>query len=213
MVDVIDAFGPETLAGSLPPRPGPDLWPYLDAAARCIERFGFSRTRVTDVAREMGVDRTTVYRRVGSMDHILGLLIARELHFLMDGIPRRVAPGSSAAELVVDLLAGAVEHALAHPVLAKVLRDEPEVAGRLLPAGTAALLERVVTTLAPPMRAAMDAGLIARRDPVIVTEWIARTGLSLLVAPPPVELRPFLREVLEPVLAPAAPTAPHGDGR
>lgn len=186
----------------MPRRPDPGIWPYLDAAARCIERFGFQRTSVRDVAREAGVERTTIYRHVGSMDHILGSLIARDLHLLMDSVPRRVDNRRAAPEVVVELLAGAIEHALGHPVLMKVLRDEPEAAGRLLPRGVTALVSRVTTTLSPLVEQAMDAGVIARRDPVIVTEWISRIALSLLVAPPPGDLRRFLAEVLEPLLTP-----------
>jgi AcrR family transcriptional regulator len=201
---VVD-FEPMVADTGLPPRPDPALWPYLDAAARCIERFGFQRTGVRDVAREAGVDRTTVYRHVGSMDHILRLLIARDLHIVMERVPQRIVPGRSGPDQVVEILAGTIEHALRHPALVKILQDEPEVAGRLLPTGVSALVRRVATTLAPLLAAAMDTGLVARRDPMIVTEWIARIGLSLLVAPPPGDIRPFLHEVLDPVLTPIPP--------
>jgi AcrR family transcriptional regulator len=185
---------------TLPPRPDPSVWPYLDAAARCIERFGWERTSVRDVAREAGVERTTIYRHVGSMDDIFRLLVARELHQMMDALPTAVPPGVAGPDFVVEVVAAAVEHALAHPVLAKILSDEPEVIARLMASGIADLVARVATTIAPMLRVAMDGGLIAQRDPVVVTEWVVRTGLSLLVVPPPIELRAFLREVLDPVL-------------
>jgi AcrR family transcriptional regulator len=184
----------------LPPVPDPSVWPYLDAATRCIERYGWAHTTVRDVAREAGVERTTVYRRVGSMEQIFRLVVARELHRLMTDIPASTPDGASGCETVIDLLAAAVEQALAHPVVAKVLADEPELIGAFLGRGVADLVERATTTLSPVLTAAMDAGLIAPRDPVITTEWIVRIGLSLLIAPPPGDLRYFLRHVLEPLL-------------
>jgi AcrR family transcriptional regulator len=188
-------------ASGLPPRPDESVWPYLDAAIRCIERFGYQRTSVRDVAREAGVERTTVYRNVGSMDDIFALLVARELHDLMDAAPQRIPAGASGAEVVVELVASSIEHAHAHPVLAKVLADEPEVLAGSVSRGVPELIERVVATLGPSVGAGMTAGLLATRDPMIVTDWIVRVALSLLLAPPPGDLRGFLREVIEPVLA------------
>src|SRR5882672_10500764 len=94
------------LDGGLPPRPDESVWPYLDAAARCIERFGWQRTSVKDVAREAGVERTTVYRNVGSMEDIFRALVARELHELMESVPRRVPPNAVGSEVVIELVAG-----------------------------------------------------------------------------------------------------------
>ena len=47
----------------IPSPPGGDLDPYLDAATRCFVRYGVRRTSVQDVADELGVNRTTLYRR------------------------------------------------------------------------------------------------------------------------------------------------------
>lgn len=184
----------------LPPRPDESVWPYLDAAVRCIERFGYERTSVRDVAREAGVERTTVYRNVGSMDDIFRLLVARELHQLMESMPVRVAAHATGVDVVVELVAGSIEHARAHPVLAKVIADEPEVLSGFVASGVAELITRVVETLGPSVESGMQAGLLAPRNPAIVTEWVVRVALSLLITPPPADLRVFLREVLEPVL-------------
>lgn len=90
---------------ALPPRPDESLTPFLDAAARCIERFGWARTSVRDVAAEAGVERTTVYRRVGSMGDILRLLVARELHALVALLPTWARHDLPVPEMAIDLLA------------------------------------------------------------------------------------------------------------
>lgn len=197
---LLELFGGAGEAAGLPPVPDESVWPFLDAATRCIERYGWARTSVRDVAREAGVERTTVYRRVGSMEQIFRLVVARELHRLMADIPTAIPPGASGSEIVINLLAAAVEHSWAHPVVAKVLVDEPELIGAFLAQGVPDLVGRATATLSPLLAAAMDAGVVARRDPVIVTEWIVRIGLSLLVAPPPADLRAFLTEALGPLL-------------
>lgn len=43
----------------------------LEAAQRCIERFGVEKTAIADVAAEVGVTRRTVYRYFNSTDELL----------------------------------------------------------------------------------------------------------------------------------------------
>lgn len=197
-----DVFAFPGSLGGLPESPDESLWPFLDAATRCIERFGWKRTSVQDVAREAGVERTTIYRRVGSMDDIFRLLIARELNELMATVPSRVPTDATMPEAVVALVAGSLEHAKAHPVLAKVLADEPDVVASFIADGLAPLVERATSTLAPLVEMSMAAGLLAKRDAVVVTDWIVRTALTLLVAPPPIPIEQYLTAVFAPVLTP-----------
>src|SRR3546814_4780239 len=70
---------PAFAALGLPTLPSPALDPYLDAAARCFVRHGLRRTRVTDIADDVGVSRVTVYRQVGTVEDAARLLLAREL--------------------------------------------------------------------------------------------------------------------------------------
>lgn len=200
MVLLAEVFTP---AGGLPPLPDESVERYLDAAESCIVRFGWSRTSVKDVAAAVGVERTTVYRRVGSMDDILRLLVARELHRLVALLPTWVPEGEDLPEVAVELLASSIDWCRAHPMLVKVLADEPEAAASVLVEGSAGLVERIVELVEPRLADAMDLGLLGRRDPGVLADWIARIGLSLLIVPPPGDLRHYLREVLGPVLAPS----------
>src|SRR3546814_14573596 len=61
----------------VPPVPAVELDRYLGAAARRFTRFRITRTRVPDVAAEVGVSRVTVYRQVGTVEEMPGLLLAR----------------------------------------------------------------------------------------------------------------------------------------
>ena len=191
------------LVRGLPAPPPPALDVYLDAAARCFARYGIKRTSVQDVAQELRVNRTTVYRQVGTVESMVRLLTAREMHRLLADLPRH-ATGPFGPEAAVELLARAVDFARAHPVVAKVIADEPELLGLSL-ADMPEVLRRCATAIAPLLDAAMSAGHLARRDPLVVAEWLTRIGTTVILAPPPGDLRDFLREVLVPALRPVSP--------
>ncbi|MGI8794121.1 MAG: TetR/AcrR family transcriptional regulator [Acidimicrobiales bacterium] len=192
------------LAAGLPPAPPPDLDPYLDAAIRCFARYGVGRTTVQDIARELAVDRTTVYRRIGGIDDLTRALVARELRRLLAGLPAHIPSEADpfGPEAIVELVTAAVSLARDHAVLAKVLADEQERIGPFLTKELATLIDRVATAIRPLLEMAMEQGGIARRDPRRLSEWLVRTGISVLVSPPRDDLRSFLSEVLVPALTP-----------
>lgn len=186
------------LAAGLPAPPA-QLDPYLDAAARCFARHGIRRTSVQDVARELRVDRTTVYRQVGNVDRIVRLLMARELHRLLEALPASLLD-LRGPDVIVDVLATVVAYGRNHPVLAKVVADEPELIGPFLVTEAPALLDQIAALLVPALEAAMDAGELARRDPDAVAHFLVRLCLSYLLAPPPGDVAAVLGELLVPAL-------------
>lgn len=177
----------------------PGLDPYLDAAARCFERYGFTRTTVPDVARELGVSRSTVYRRVGSIRRLGRQLLAREVRRALPELGRALTlPGP---ESLVEIVATVVTFAHEHGVLRKLARDEPEFVGSVLVSEYPRVLAAVVPLLAPPIRRAMRRGVIAKRDPAVLAEWIVRLTVSLALTPPLSDVRATLRDILLPVLS------------
>ena len=189
------------LAAGLP-APSPALDPFLDAATSCFARHGVRRTSVQDIARELRVDRTTVYRQVGNVDRIVQLLMARELHRLIEALPESVR-GLEGPEVIVDVLATVVSYGRNHPVLAKVLADEPELIGPFLVTEALPMIDAIAALIAPILGAAMAAGELARRDPLAVAHGLVRMCLSYLLAPPPGDLTASLSELLIPALTPS----------
>jgi AcrR family transcriptional regulator len=188
-----------SLAQGLPPVPSPELDPYLDAAAACFARHGISRTSVPDIARELGISRTTVYRQVGTVEQAARLLLARELHRLLAQLPKALQ-GAGGPETITRLVATVAVFAREHPVLAKVVADEPELIGPFLVAELPELVSRVSTITIPLLERAMGAGLIHRRDPGVLAELLVRTTISLALAPPSTGVEAYLEETLLPVL-------------
>jgi AcrR family transcriptional regulator len=179
----------------------PDLDPFLDAAARCFARHGLRRTSVQDVARELGVDRTTVYRQVGTIPQQARLLASRELQRLVASIPGRAPQPVGPAE-IISIMASVIDDVRAHPVMAKLLADDTDTITLSTLTELPTLLARVAAGLAPMLAAAMDAGQVARRDPNILAEWLIRLVVTLVLVPPSNELRAFLSELLLPALTP-----------
>ncbi len=195
---------PDGAASGLPDPPAPELDPYLDAAARCFARHGISRTRVPDIADELGVSRVTVYRRAGNVDAMARLLLARELHLIVDGLPEVIAEHEG-PQVVVAVVESVLAQALHHPVLVKVLTDDAEIIGPLLTQALPTLIERAVAGAAPLLEAAMASGEIARRDAHALAEWLVRLTITLVLAPPQGDLRELLEQLLIPALSPEAP--------
>jgi len=203
---------PESIQG-FPPLPPASLDPFLDATSRCFARYGVRRTSVQDVAQELGVNRTTVYRQVGNIEQQAMLLAVRDSHRLLSSLPARVTfpigPRS-----VVDLVATLVREARAHPVLAKMLADERDLIGSFVARDVPDLLERTTAAFVPLVSLAIGTGNLARRDPTALAQWLVRITASLILIEPPGELEDFLAELLIPALAPSsADPAPRGRRR
>ena len=185
----------------LPAAPSSDLDPYLDAAARCMARHGIKRTSVQDVARELGINRATVYRNVGGVDDMVRLLVARELHTLLAEVARIELTPRNGPKVVVRLVATVVRYARNHPVARKVLDDEPELIGPFLITYLPDVVRRVAEQVTPILVWAQGNGALAKRDPGLLAEWLVRTAVSLILDPlPDDEIEVFLCELLLPAL-------------
>lgn len=189
------------LSERLPLPPDPALNPLLDAAARCLARHGISKTTLSDIAREMGVAPSTVYRKVGSVDNVTMLVFAREAQRFLERVPATLA-SATGPRAITTLMADAIQTLADDPVAAKVLRDEGDWMGRMVTRQLDHLLAQGVDIAAPLLAATMAAGLVRTRDPEQLAHWLLRIALAALVAPPPGDLQAALDDLLLPVLQP-----------
>lgn len=188
-----------SIASELPAAPSAALDAYLDAAAACFARHGISRTAVPDIARELGVSRTTVYRQIGTVEEAARLLLARELRRFLASLPTAV-DGVVGPESVTRLMAAIVRFGHDHPVLSKILADEPELIGPYLTRELGELVDRVSAMIVPLLERAMTQGLLWPRDPAMLAEFLIRTTISLLVAPPSGDVLTYLEQTVLPLL-------------
>lgn len=124
--------------------PGPDER-IVDAAVRCLARFGLSKTTIEDIAREAGVGRATVYRAFpGGRESLLDAVFTAEVARYFVELDRALC----AADSFEDLLVAAVGHSLRflseHPALRTIVALEP---GVLLPQFSFQHLEPVLAVV------------------------------------------------------------------
>ena len=194
------------LAEQLPGAPDESLDELLDATVDCIARFGLAKTSLSDIARELGVAPSTVYRKVGTVEHAVRLVMAREGHRQLARIPEVIA-GVEGPRVITVFLAETITAAANHPVVARILHDESDWMGRL---ATRTLDERLAdgaAVAAPFLASAMEAGFVRRQDPVALAHWLVRVSTICLLSPPPGDLVDALDALLLPMLSPT-PTDP-----
>lgn len=189
------------LAAGLPGPPPASLDPVLDATVECISRYGLAKTSLSDIARELGVAPSTVYRKVGSVENAAQLVVLREGHRMLARMPEVVA-GATGPRIITVFLAECIERCRRHPMVEKVLRDEVDWVGRLATRRIDEALTRSAEAAAPLLASAMDAGLVRRQDPLALGHWIARIAVACLLAPPPGDLLEALDALLVPMLDP-----------
>ncbi|MDQ3108061.1 MAG: TetR/AcrR family transcriptional regulator [Actinomycetota bacterium] len=195
------------LAEQLPGAPDEALDDVLDATVECIARYGLAKTSLSDIAREMGVVPSTVYRKVGTVEAAVRLVMAREGHRQLARIPQLIA-GVQGPRIITVFLAETIEATKRHPMVAKILHDESDWMGRL---ATRTLDERLAdgaAVAAPFLAEAMKAGFVRQQDPIGLAHWIVRISTICLLSPPPGDLREALDELLLPLLTPASPKPP-----
>lgn len=192
---------PTAIVSELPPVPPAELDPYLDAAARCFERYGIKRTTVPDAASEAGVSRATFYRRVGTIEETARMLLVREVHRLLTTVTPEL-DDLDCAEDLVGIVSRVVGFVRDHPVFEKVLADEVDLVGPFVVEELPRLMGRVADVVAPLLSGAMERGTLASTDPRVLAEWLVRTTVSVVLAPPPSDVEAFLEPILLPALRP-----------
>jgi AcrR family transcriptional regulator len=194
------------LAERLPILPSRSLDPVLDATVTCIVRHGLAKTSLSDIARELGVAPSTVYRKVGSVENATLLVAAREGHRLLERMPEVIA-GIEGPRVITVFLAEAIRATASHPMVRRILDEESEWMGRLATRRLEDSLERSAEVAAPLLAQAIAAGQVRPQDPLALAHWIARIGMTCLVAPPPGDLLEALDRLLLPMLDPAGSPA------
>ena len=152
----------------------------LGATVACLGRYGIAKTTVDDAAREAGLARATVYRYFpDGKEQLIAESITWAVSQFFHELAVSVADAPDFATLVEEALIHAHRAVAEHVVLQKVLETEPE---RLLPQLTqsAPQVQAVLRDyLADQLR---DEPLLPGVDPLDAGDWLARMGLSFILA-------------------------------
>jgi AcrR family transcriptional regulator len=91
------------------------------AARRCVDRYGPEKVGLSDVAKELGVTRQTVYRYFAGTDDVLAAVASTAVDSYLDRLTRHLASLTDPVEVVVEALAFTLEHLPEEPYLALLL--------------------------------------------------------------------------------------------
>jgi AcrR family transcriptional regulator len=152
----------------------------VDAALRCIARWGLHKTTVDEVAREAGVSRATLYRHFpGGKDAVVGAVVETETARLFSDLGAAMGEARDLEELLVAAIVGAARRLSSHSALTYLIEHEP---GAVLPhlafGGLDRLLDAAGTFAAPFLGRWLGPDDAARAG-----EWAARIVLSYLSCP------------------------------
>lgn len=154
----------------------------VDAAVRCIARWGLAKTTLDDIAREAGRSRATVYRQLpGGKDALVGLVVTEEWRRLASGLAERLDAAAGLEELLVSGITHAGRALAGHGALRTVLAHEPEV---VLPQLAFARLDGLLATVASSLAPHLEPWVGPDRA-VQTGEWLTRIVLSYSLVPSP----------------------------
>jgi AcrR family transcriptional regulator len=153
----------------------------LEAALRCVARFGMSKTTVEDIAREARLSRASLYRFFpGGREEIVATMVEREVREYFRALASRLDGIDDYEERIVIAMTLAADLLVAHEALGFVLAHEPEL---VLPhvafSGLDQVLDVAAAFLAPYL-----VGVLDPEDARRAAEWVSRLVLSHVICPP-----------------------------
>lgn len=119
----------------------------LDAALVELERHGFRKVALDDVARRAGVSRTTIYRRFANRDELVGAVIERENVALFADIAKELKEAKPQANYYVEAFTLSIMTFRRHRVLNQMIVDDPALAQEMLHRHYGAAVERMAAAL------------------------------------------------------------------
>ncbi len=154
----------------------------VDAALRCVERWGLAKTAMEDIAREAGVSRATVYRVFpGGKDRLVEIVVQHELGRLFHEAASEAEQTETLEELLCVGVGIAMRILTEHAALQYMVRHEPEA---VLPLFAFHRLEPLLAEVAELSRPHL--GRFLPDDAVRpAAELLARVVLSFTFGPSP----------------------------
>lgn len=165
----------------------------LDATRHLVLTQGMGRTTLTDVAREAGLSRMTVYRRYSGLPELLGRMMQREWDGLLGldrvadalvGAPEASSPGGDVTGLRL-LVRGVVEAATTlreSELLGSMIEREPQLLLPYLVERQGTMHRRAIALVAEGIRYGQADGSVAAGDPVRMATAVVLTVQSWVLS-------------------------------
>ena len=156
----------------------------LDAAERCMHRYGLRRVSMGDVAAEAGMSRGSVYNWFGDRQALVDAVLARTADRFVASSEAAVDRRRTLVGQVGEAAAFISAHLDDEQVTLRLPGEHDSLFAMLLTARAATLVERWIAFWLPRLAAAEARGEIRRGlDHRRAAEWIVRLMLSFAVMP------------------------------
>jgi AcrR family transcriptional regulator len=153
----------------------------IDAALRCICRWGVAKTALDDVAREAGCSRATVYRLFpGGKDGLMEAIALTEIDRFFTGVGTRLAEATTLEDALTAGIAEAGRRILGHKALQYLLEHEPEA---VLPRLAFSEMDQVLRTASEFAAPHLNRFIADADTAVRAAEWVARLVVSYAITP------------------------------
>lgn len=183
----------------------------LDAALQEAAASGLAGIQVEGVARRAGVNRVTIYRRLGDRDGLISALGAREGYRMSAALTEATASLTDPRERIVEGFLASLRYAARHPLVRRAARHEPESLIAVGLAEDAQLLRIAIEFLAAEIHRMQARGLALHLDPHQGAEVLARLFVSFVLLPrgpldpaDEAQMRDFADRTLVPMLTGSA---------
>jgi len=158
----------------------PAVTRILDAALELFEDVGIRKSTIEDVARRAGIDRVTVYRRVGSKNEVTQAVLAREAQRIFERVAAGVESVDSPEDRVVAAFTGLVQGLRDHAVYTRLIKLEPtETLTKMTTEASGVLSMAILWAVDRLITPAPDAE--ARPDATARVEVVARVIHSMVM--------------------------------
>lgn len=156
----------------------------VDAAARCFQRWGVARTRIEDIAGEVGIVRPHIYRHFESKEAIVHAVVLREIRHHHLRLAKRFPLRGAAEPLILGcLLSGIFDAAQDADTAFLVEADGAALTARML-ASSDAVVAEVSRHWTPLLEYARERGeLRSGVDIPAATRWLSFLEFSYLALP------------------------------
>jgi len=167
----------------------------VESAARCFQRWGIARTRIEDIAEDVGIARPHIYRYFESKDAIIHAVILREIRHHHARLTKRFPLDGPAEPLILGcLLSGVFDAAKDSDTAFLVRSDGAPVTAKML-VSSEEIVAETRRHWVPLLEYARARGEL--RDGVDIaaaTQWLTFLEFSYLALP---ELAPRRAHVAE----------------
>lgn len=154
----------------------------LEGAMRALARHGPARLSMTDICRESGVSRGTLYRYFASRDEVLDAVNLHLFETSRDTFQRAVDANPDPDQRVQVILHAMLDFPNRFPHMRMMFEYEPKVSLEFLTAQMGEVIEVLVKHLEPALEGhpVADAGVLTARD---LAEFLYRIVTSAFLIP------------------------------